>query len=349
MKNSDADWMQACLRLARRNRGRTATNPSVGTLLVKDGIVVGSGVTAIGGRPHAERLALDEAADCAKGATAYVTLEPCAHHAATPPCAQALIDAGVTRVVAAYIDPDERVDGKGYAMLREAGIIVEAGVCEAQAGEDLAGYLTRKRQNRPHVTLKFAQSADGYIGRAGEEVAITGPVAVSYGHRMRAEMDAIAVGHGTVEADDPSLTCRLEGLTDRSPHRFVFASQLDLATNLATTARVTPTTLVSATPPSAALAQIGVCHMPVEFHEGVMALPEVLEDMAAQGISSLMVEGGAKLAQSFLDAGLVDVIALFRSPDALGSGIKAPVIPQTFNEPRHLTLGADTLTLYAKA
>lgn len=349
MKSDDVDWMQACLRLARRNRGRTGTNPSVGTMLVKDGIVVGAGVTAVGGRPHAERLAIEEAGERARGATAYVTLEPCAHHAATPPCAQALIDAGVKRVVAAYIDPDQRVDGKGYAMLRKAGIEVEAGVCEALAGEDLAGYLTRKRQNRPHVTLKLAQSADGYLGRDGEEVAITGPVAVSYGHRMRAEMDAIAVGRGTVEADDPSLTCRLDGLADRSPHRFVFASQMDAGTNLAVTAREVPTTLVSAAPFAPVLAQAGVRHMPVAFHEGTMALPEVLEDMASQGISTLMVEGGAKLAQSFLDAGLVDAIALFRSQAALGGGIKAPAIPQSFTERCNLTLGFDMLTFYAKA
>ncbi|MEL6751618.1 MAG: bifunctional diaminohydroxyphosphoribosylaminopyrimidine deaminase/5-amino-6-(5-phosphoribosylamino)uracil reductase RibD, partial [Pseudomonadota bacterium] len=339
----------ACLRLARRHGGLTVSNPSVGTLLVRDGVVVGRGITAKGGRPHAERVAIDEAGTRARGSTAYVSLEPCAHHGVTPPCAEALIAAGVARVVTAYIDPDDRVDGRGHTMLRDAGIEVNVGCCTDTAGRDLAAYLTRKTARRPHVTLKLAVSADGFIGRQGRAVPITGPLAVAYGHRMRAELDAIAIGGGTVSADDPSLTCRLTGLQSRSPQRFVFARALAADTILAQTAREVPTTLVSTDTPSADLLNLGVRHMPVEVHEGVSALPEVLEDMASTGISSLMVEGGAKLARSFLKAGVVDRVTLFRSPNALGDGIAAPTIPDQFRIIRELRLGPDTLQIFEKA
>ncbi len=346
----DRRWMDACLRYARRHRSRTGTNPAVGTLLVKNGIVVGRGITALGGRPHAERIALDEAGPRSVGATAYVTLEPCAHHGATPPCAQALIDGGVARVVAAYIDPDGRVDGRGFAMLREAGVEVETGVCAVQAGDDLAGYLHRKQANRPAVTLKLALSADGKLGLPGQEVRITGPLARAYGHRMRAEHDAIAVGGGTVMADDPDLTCRLPGLEGRSPHRFVFARSLDIETRLAGSMDRVPVTLVSSKPPEAGS---GIRHLAAERQDGKLALPEVLEDMAGLGISTLMVEGGASLASGFLDAGLVDALALFVGQGSIGpDGIASPVtleaIPASFEPVGTLTLGADRLHLFAR-
>ncbi|MEM1317655.1 MAG: bifunctional diaminohydroxyphosphoribosylaminopyrimidine deaminase/5-amino-6-(5-phosphoribosylamino)uracil reductase RibD, partial [Pseudomonadota bacterium] len=308
-----AEWMAACLRLARRHRGLTGTNPSVGTLLVKDGCVVGRGITAKGGRPHAERIALDQAGTEASGATAYVTLEPCAHHGATPPCAQALIDAAVAEVHTAYIDPDHRVDGKGHAMLREARIAVYEGEQSDVAGADLRGYLTRKRLGRPAVTLKLAVSRDGMLGRIGEEVPITGSLARAVVHRMRAEHDAIAVGRGTVEADNPDLTCRLPGLEFRSPERFVFDSEATLpaTSRLAQTADVVPTHLISTQPELPThLVGTSVRHFAAEAEGGAIALPEVLDDMGARGISSLMVEGGAQLAESFLVAGLVDEIAL---------------------------------------
>ncbi|MEL6966812.1 MAG: bifunctional diaminohydroxyphosphoribosylaminopyrimidine deaminase/5-amino-6-(5-phosphoribosylamino)uracil reductase RibD, partial [Pseudomonadota bacterium] len=190
----DDRYMAACLRLARRHTGLTASNPSVGTLLVQHqpggSLIVGRGITAIGGRPHAERVAIDQAGERARGATAYVTLEPCAHHGATPPCATALIEAGVSRVVTAWIDPDSRVDGKGHAMLEAAGFAVETGVRSSDAARDLQAYLTRKQLNRPAVTLKLAVSADGYLGRRGEEVAITGALSRAMVHRLRAEHDA---------------------------------------------------------------------------------------------------------------------------------------------------------------
>lgn len=354
--SQDSRFMAACLRLARRHRGLTAANPSVGTLLVKDGIVVGAGITAKGGRPHAERLAIDEAGERAAGSTAYVSLEPCAHHGATPPCAQALIDAGVTRVVTAWTDPDSRVDGKGHAMLRNAGIDVDTGLQAEAAAADLAGYLNRKQNNRPQVTLKLAVSADGMLGRRDEELAITGGLAKNYVHRMRAEHDAILVGRGTVESDDPELTCRLPGLAARSPHRFVLdtAATLSPSSKLALSAQEVPVSLVTERlnlPED--LATLGVNHFIAESHDGRLALPEILEDMAASGISSLMVEGGAQVAQGFMDAGLVSDIALFQSDVVVGEGgVRSPVtpenLPQGFALVRMLKLGNDRLSIFRK-
>ena len=356
----DQKLISACLRFARRHRGLTGTNPSVGTLLVKfeDGHLrmVGRGVTAIGGRPHAERVAIDMAGAEAEGATAYVTLEPCAHHASTPPCAQALIDAGVKRVVTAWIDPDVRVDGKGHGMLRSAGVEVETEINSDVASRDLSAYLSRKSRGRPHVVLKLAVSADGWLGIRGQEAIITGELARNYGQRMRAESDAILVGMGTVDADDPSLTCRLPGLADRSPRRYVLDPTARMRADrlLATTARDVPTHIVTARdhlPDD--LAKSGVVRLPAELVDGELAIAEVLEDMAATGVSSLMVEGGAKVAESFLAAGLVDEIALFTSRNSLESGdIRSPLTPDTIPEGfalhRELSLGEDRLFQYFK-
>ncbi|MEP4753955.1 MAG: bifunctional diaminohydroxyphosphoribosylaminopyrimidine deaminase/5-amino-6-(5-phosphoribosylamino)uracil reductase RibD, partial [Nitratireductor sp.] len=225
----DRRFMAAAIRLSRRNLGLTATNPSVGTLIVADQgevpVIVGRGVTARGGRPHAETEALAEAGERARGASAYVTLEPCAHHGRTPPCASALIAAGIRRVVGASSDPDPRVSGKGYAMLRAAGVEVVEAVLAERAGEVMAGYLMRSMKKRPEVILKLAVSSNGMIGRAGQgQVPITGPVARAQVHLMRAEADAVLIGIGTAIADDPELTCRLPGLEDRSPVRIVLDS-----------------------------------------------------------------------------------------------------------------------------
>ena len=219
-------FMAAAIRLSRRHVGLTATNPAVGTLIVDESAgtptIVGRGVTAIGGRPHAETEALAEAGDRARGATAYVTLEPCAHHGRTPPCAEALVAAGISRVVGAASDPDPRVSGRGYALLRAAGIEVVERVLSAEAADQMPGYLVRSLKKRPEVTLKLAISADGMIGRMGEgQVAITGAVARAQVHLMRAESDAILIGAATALADDPELTIRLPGLENRSPVRVV--------------------------------------------------------------------------------------------------------------------------------
>ena len=357
---ADRRFMAAAIRLSRRNLGLTATNPSVATLIVRDGVIVGRGVTAIGGRPHAEPQALAEAGELAAGATAYVTLEPCAHHGRTPPCAEALVAAGVARVVGAASDPDPRVSGRGYAILRRAGIAVVENVLADEAGDQLAGYLTRSRLKRPEVTLKLAVSSDGMIGRRGAgQVAITGPISRRQVHAMRAEASAILVGIGTALADDPELTCRLPGLEARSPARIVLDAGLRLpsSSKLAATAREVPVLLASSIDAGAArraaLAALGVGFLSVELHEGRIALPELLEDLAAQGIMTLMVEGGAETARHFLDEGLVDRIALFAGAVAIGEGgIAAPVTPQTvppgFRLVRLASFGDDSYNEYAR-
>ncbi len=328
--------MSAAIRHARSHLGLTATNPSVAALIVRDDgdgpRIVGRAVTAVGGRPHAEPQALQEAGALARGATAYVTLEPCAHHGGTPPCAEALVAAGVARVVCAVTDPDPRVAGRGYAILRAAGIEVSEDVCRAEAEDGLAGYLMRSANRRPEVTLKLAVSADGMIGRIGEgQVAITGEAARRQVHMMRAEADAILVGIGTALADDPELTCRLPGLESRSPVRIVLDPQarLPLGSKLVATARDVPVLVVAsqAAEPArlAALEAAGVTIVAVELAGGVIPLPGLLGQLATRGISTLLVEGGAKVAGAFMQAGLVDKLALFRSSAPIGEqGIAAP-------------------------
>lgn len=329
----DRRFMAAAIRLSRQHQGLTGTNPSVATLIVKDGVIVGRGVTAIGGRPHAETQALLEAGERARGATAYVTLEPCAHHGRTPPCADALVVAGITRVVAAAHDPDDRVAGKGYAILRAGGIDLETNVLGSEAADNLAGYLIRSAKKRPEVTLKLALSSDGYIGREGErQVSITGSASRSQVHMMRAESDAILVGVGTVLADDPLLTCRLPGLEDRSPIRVVLDSRLRLPLDsaLVKSASTVPVWIAAsaAAEPARrhALVAAGCRILATETDCGATALPELLDDLAAQGISTVMVEGGAKVAGSFLNEDLIDRIALFQGSVAIGSrgGVAAP-------------------------
>ncbi|QPC88681.1 bifunctional diaminohydroxyphosphoribosylaminopyrimidine deaminase/5-amino-6-(5-phosphoribosylamino)uracil reductase RibD [Mesorhizobium sp. NBSH29] len=323
--------MAAAIRLSHKHSGRTATNPSVGTLIVRDDgtgpMIVGSGVTAIGGRPHAEAEALAEAGALARGATAYVTLEPCAHHGRTPPCANALATAGVVRVVGAATDPDTRVSGKGYAILRQAGIEVVEGVLAEEAADQMAGYLIRSLKKRPQVILKIALSSDGMVGRSGEgQVAISGPLSRRMVHLMRAQSDAILVGIGTALADDPELTVRLDGLEGRSPVRIVLDRQLRLSptSKLVQTASRVPVMVaagIDADPARRmALEAASVKILATDSHEGRIALPEFLEDLAAMGIANLMVEGGPETARAFLDESLVDRIVLFHGVGEIGAG-----------------------------
>ncbi len=249
----DERFMARAIEVSLRHQGQTLTNPSVGCVLVKDGKIIAEAVTAIGGRPHAERQALEIAGEAARGATAYVTLEPCSHWGKTPPCANALVEYGVARVVVAVDDPDERVSGRGYTILRDAGIVVETGLLRDEGKRALAGYLTRQVKKRPHVILKLAVSADGMIGRKGEgQVAITGPEARHAVHQLRARCDCILVGIRTAIADDPELTVRIAGLEDRSPVRIVLDRQfeLPLSSKLVKTVREAPV-IVAALPPSA--------------------------------------------------------------------------------------------------
>ena len=357
----DERYMAAAIRLCRRNLGLTSTNPSVACLIVKDGVVLGSAVTAPGGRPHAETQALAEAGEGARDATAYVTLEPCSHHGRTPPCADALIASGVARIVVSVTDPDERVAGRGLSMLRAAGIEVETGVLEAEGREALAAYLTRQTKKRPHVTLKLAVSSDGMLGRLGAgQVAITGPVSRGQVHVLRAETDAILVGIGTALADDPELTCRLPALAARSPVRIVLDPRLELpaASKLARTARDVPVLLVtsrqSAHDPALVARQEALAALGVEV---LICDPRRLDDLlaalATRGISSLLVEGGARAAQSFLDAGLVDRILLFNGAAAVGKdGVASPSVsgrmPDGFSLRHTARYGADILQEYER-
>jgi diaminohydroxyphosphoribosylaminopyrimidine deaminase/5-amino-6-(5-phosphoribosylamino)uracil reductase len=361
---TDRRFMAAAIRLSRRHLGLTGTNPSVATLIVRDDgdgpVIVGSGVTAIGGRPHAEPQALKEAGALAAGATAYVTLEPCAHHGRTPPCAEALVTAGVTRVVGAASDPDERVSGKGYAILRKAGIEVTEGVLAREAADLMAGYLMRSLRKRPEVTVKLAVSRDGRIGVPGMgQVAVTGAIARRQVHLMRAEADAILIGIGTALADDPELTCRLPGLEARSPARIVLDAQarLPLATKMVHETRRVPVWLAAAADCDKnrrlVLEGAGVQFLATEAVNDGFALPELLEDLAARGVSALMVEGGAETVRRFLEEGLVDRIALFVGPDEIGAGgIESPVapgrMPEGFRMIREARYGEDQFSEWVR-
>ncbi len=311
--------MGMALSLGRRGLGRVWPNPNVGCVIVRGGRVIGRGWTADGGRPHAETRALS-GIDAA-GATAYVTLEPCAHHGKTPPCSEALIAAKVVRVVIATGDPDPRVAGKGIAMLRAAGIEVLTGVREAEARADLAGFLQRMTQNRPFVTLKLASSFDGRIATAtGESKWITGPAARRKVHAMRAQHDAVLVGAGTVRADDPSLTVRDLGATQQ-PVRIIASGRLDMsAENLLSSIDVAPLWLchgtgVDATSWTDKGAISVVCGLDGRQIDPV----DMMHKLADLGMTRVFCEGGGSLAASLLPAGLVDEVVGFIAGLMLGA------------------------------
>jgi diaminohydroxyphosphoribosylaminopyrimidine deaminase/5-amino-6-(5-phosphoribosylamino)uracil reductase len=321
--------MRIALRLARRGLGRVWPNPAVGCVIVSGGRVVGRGWTQPGGRPHAETEALGRAGARARGATAYVTLEPCAHHGVTPPCAQALIDAGVARAVIAAGDPDPRVDGGGIRMLTGAGIDVTADVCREEAEEINAGFFRRIRDGRPRVTLKTATTLDGRIAtRTGDSQWITGEEARRAGHLLRATHDAILVGAGTAVQDNPSLTCRLPGLADRSPVRVVMDGhmRLPLTHALVATARETPTWMIvmadaAAEQPDrrAAYEAAGVEVLAVDpDDDGNPDIAKALGLLAAKGITRVLIEGGGRIAAAFLAARRIDEIVWFRAPCVVG-------------------------------
>lgn len=357
---ADLRYMAAAIRFARKHLGRTGTNPSVGTLLVKDGVIVGRGVTAIGGRPHAETQAIAEAGQLARGSTAYVTLEPCAHHGRTPPCAEALVSAGVCRVVIAASDPDPRVSGRGAAMLRAAGIEVVEGMLARGAVDGLSGYLNRSVKKRPEVILKLAVSADGAIGREGEgQAAITGPLAKAQSHMLRAQSDSILIGVGTALADDPELTCRLPGLEHRSPIRIVLDPELGLplASKLVRSARQHPLWVAALADADekrrGALETAGARIISSENDNGRIALPELLDDLGAEGLSSIIIEGGASVAKAVLDQNLADRLVLFTSNTVVGGhAIASPLdpdhIPNGFEKCGDWALGPERRRDYVK-
>jgi diaminohydroxyphosphoribosylaminopyrimidine deaminase/5-amino-6-(5-phosphoribosylamino)uracil reductase len=321
----DLPHMRAALSLARRGLGSTWPNPSVGCVIVREGRVVGRGWTQPGGRPHAETEALAHAGEAARGATAYVTLEPCSHWGRTPPCCDALIAAGVSRVVVAAGDPDPRVDGRGLRRLREAGITVEQGMLEAEARAVIAGFVRRITLGLPLVTLKLATSLDGRIATAGGESRwITGGAARRAAHGLRASHDAVLVGSGTVLADDPDLSCRIPGMARVPIARVVADTRLrtPLGARLVRTARAVPTWIATRTGQApAALApflEAGVEVLPVRAKEGGLDLAALLGALAQRGVTRVLAEGGAGIAAGLLRAGLVDRVAWFHAPGVMG-------------------------------
>lgn len=318
----DGRLMAAAIRLGAGALGSTWPNPAVGAIVVRDGRVVGRGRTAVGGRPHGEPIALAQAGERARGATLYVSLEPCSHHGKTPPCTDAIIASGIARVVAASIDPEPRVAGNGFAKLSGAGIRVDSGTLAASADRMHAGHRRRVADGRPHVTLKLAVSADDAIGRRGAaRAAVTGARALRYAQALRARADAILVGRGTVEADDPELTCRLPGLEGRSPVRVILDSKAALTRNLKVFSGATPTWIMNERFEDGAVGdRVRRLHAPVAA-DGGLDLPAVLARLAGEGITRLLVEGGARVARAFLQADLVDEALLFRSTRTLGGNI----------------------------
>ncbi|GIT89957.1 riboflavin biosynthesis protein RibD [Jannaschia pagri] len=318
--------MDAALALAARGLGRTWPNPTVGCIIVAEGRMVGRARTADGGRPHAEPQALAQAGDHARGATAYVTLEPCAHHGQTPPCAEALIAAGVARVVVAQQDPDPRVDGGGLAALRQAGIAVTTGVCVDQAQRLQAGFLTRQRLGRPLVTLKLATTLDGRIATAnGESQWITGPTARAHVHGQRAQHDAVLVGAGTARTDDPRLTVR--GLGPRpQPVRLVLSRRLDVPTDSALTRSTDTAPVWMLHGPDApedkrrVLTEAGARLLVVRTRQGgQLDLEDALRLLGDMGLTRVYCEGGGTLAAALLSADLVDRLDCYTAGAAIGA------------------------------
>jgi len=322
----DLPMMQHALQLAARHLGITAPNPCVGCVIVKDGHIIGTGITARSGRPHAETQALAMAGSAAKGATLYVTLEPCAHDGHTAACVQSIINAGIQRVVIACLDPDQRVNGAGIAALRTAGLTVTTGTCAQAAWELNEGFFLKTLENRPLVTLKMATSLDGKIGNAaGESRWITSERAREYAHLLRATHDAIATGIGTVLSDDPMLNCRIEGREQDSPIRIVLDSQLrlPLTSQLIKTAKELPLWVVTtndsaASTQAAALRENGAEILPCANDRNHMNLRDALATLAQKGVTRLLIEAGPQLSTAMLNAQLVDVLYWFRAPIIIG-------------------------------
>ena len=358
----DARWMALALSLGRRGHGRVWPNPAVGCVLVRDGRVVGRGWTQPGGRPHAEVVALTQAGEAARGATAYVTLEPCAHTGKTPPCCDALIAAGIARVVVAIEDPDPRVDGGGLTRLRDAGIEVVTGVLAEEARIDHLGFLLKTNEGRPRVTLKLAMSLDGRIATStGESQWITGPEARRTVHAMRARHDAVMVGAGTVRADLPSLTVRDLG-TEHQPVRVVLTNGLDLPREgpLFETAKDIPVWVIHGTGAREDLqdawrragAQL------IDIGEARVGAKAALKALGAAGITRVFSEGGGQVASGLLQAGLVDQLVVFSAGMMLGAdgqagvgalGLDSLVGAERFRLQAQKAVGPDIMSVWRRA
>lgn len=327
---TDRAFMTRALLVAERGRGRTSPNPMVGAVIVRDGAVVGQGAHLEAGTPHAEVHALAEAGARARGATLYCTLEPCAHQGRTPPCAPQVAAAGISRAVIAMIDPNPRVAGRGIATLREGGLTVDVGLCQSEAARANAPFVTWITKRRPHVTIKFAMSEDGFVGRRGPRVRLTGDAMDRLMHRQRAEIDAIAIGSGTLMADDPALTPR-GAFRARPLMRVVFDWRLraDAGRRLFATLDTGPVLVFTTRDAQAAheAATRALARRGIE----VIALPSrdlagALSVLGERAITSLLVEGGPTLQDAFAAAGLVDRVQRIVTPVVLGDGVRAPAL-----------------------
>lgn len=363
---ADQEFMDVALSLAARNLGDAWPNPAVGCVLVKDGHVIGRGWTESGGRPHAETQALMRAQTSAHGATAYVTLEPCSHHGKTPPCADALISAGITRAVIATGDPDPRVNGRGAARLREGGVEVMEGVGKAGADRQNAGFFLKIARGRPLFALKTATTLDGRIALAsGESRWITGETARRAVHVLRSRFDALLVGSETALTDDPLLTCRMDGYTGRPKVRIVLDRRLRLApsSELVKTAPLIPTWVMTAAEATSTsrygeLVKSGVDVIALKDasdHAGfALAVGRAL---AERGLTRVLIEGGGQVAAAFLRAGLIDEVAWFRGPSVIGGDGRASIHPMglidladmpRFQPRESFKFGLDTLDILAR-
>lgn len=358
--------MRAALALARRGLGQVAPNPAVGCLLVQNGRIVGRGWTQPGGRPHAETEALKQAGAQAGGATAYVTLEPCAHTGQTGPCADALVEAGIARCVVALKDPDSRVSGRGVDRLAKAGIGVDLGLCADEARELNRGFFSVQEQGRPLITLKLATTVDGRIAtKTGESQWITGPAARARAHLLRAGHDAVLVGSGTAIADNPRLDVRLAGLEGRSPLRVVIDGRLrlPLTHDLVRRAAERPSCLITGTDVEAtrlgAYRDSGMTVLQVsrdEDHRPILS--EAMQGLAKLGVTRLLVEGGAYISAGLLKAGLVDRLVCFRAglvmggdglPAAVSLGVESLQEAPKFLLKQQQTIGADSCDTFERA
>lgn len=363
MTDHDERHMRHALALAARGLGRVWPNPSVGCVVVKNGRVIGRGRTADGGRPHAETQALSMAGSSANGATAYVTLEPCAHQGETPPCVDALVTAGIKRCVVAAQDPDPRVSGRGLQNLRAAGVEVDVGCLQAEAIDLQKGFLSRVQSGRPSLTLKLASTLDGRIATAsGESQWITGPDARKFAHLLRSRFDAVLIGAGTARADDPKLTVREAGLA-HNPIRVVASRNLQLPvdSNLGRSAGDIPVWIICAEGAensteakewSAAGAEI----IPVAMRRDQIGAKEMLQALGERGLTRVFCEGGGVLAASLLEDEMVDELIVFTAGKVLGAegypsvgplGLSALGSAPEFNLKDTRVIGADVCQIWS--
>jgi len=327
----DRRLMELALRMAHRMLGRTAPNPAVGAIIADEttGEIITRGWTQPGGRPHAEAHALDLAGARARGLTMYVSLEPCSHHGRTPPCANAIVAAGMRRVVCAIEDPNPEIAGRGLAVLRDAGVVVDLGLCAEEARWMAAGHILRMTRDRPFVQLKIAVSADGLTAPgAGAPRWGTGPEARQFAHVLRARADAILVGRKTVADDNPELTCRLPGLEGRSPRRIILDAKFRTSptAKMLQTAERVPVTIFGdtrSTPPPYPRG-VEVRRMPAG-PDGRLILSVALESLASEGVTRVLVEGGPTIAVAFVAEDLVFEVVMAHGTETLGSKGRMPV------------------------